>query len=111
MPENKRGALERYVFDPENQDQNANHAPVGPNDDLARAAELLYLILNHSFETSGTPLRCEQHGQQEDIQGLYWRCKEKLDQVSQDPDKTGFLAMSILEHTWELARDLVLCPV
>ena len=111
MPENKRGALERYVFDPENQDQNANHAPIDPNDDLARAAELLYLILNHSFETSGTPLRCEQHGQQEDIQGLYWRCKEKLDQVSQDPDKTGFLAMSILEHTWELARDLVLCPV
>lgn len=78
---------------------------------LAKAMELLYRVINASYTTSGTALRGEWRGQQEDLQGIYWKCKELLEKINKDPDKTGFLAMSVLEHAWDMARELVLCPV
>lgn len=87
------------------------NAPPGQAVVLESAMELLYSILNASFTTSGTPLRGEWNGHQEDIQGIYWKCKEQLDKTCKDPEKTGFLAMSVLEQAWSMARELVLCPV
>lgn len=91
----------------------AKNSGVPPCQDgaLEEAMELLYRILNASFTTSGTPLRCEWNGHQEDIQDIYWKCKEQLGKTCKDPEKTGFLAMSVLEHAWSMARELVLCPV
>lgn len=85
--------------------------PASTDSELAEAMELLYAVMNASYASSGTPLEVEENGQRESIQGLYWRCKETLCKIGSNPDKTGFLAMSALEHTWELARGLVLCPV
>lgn len=89
----------------------SNNVPPGQSDALEEAMDLLYRILNASFTTSGTPLRGEWNGHQENIQGIYWKCKEQLDKACKDPEKTGFLAMSVLEHAWSMARQLVLCPI
>ena len=77
--------------------------------DLPNALELLYNILQGSFHAAGTALEHEINGQRETVQSLYWKCKELLEQVGTDFNKTGFLAMSVIEKTYNDARPLILC--
>lgn len=107
LDQKNKSSLQKFRFDNEGSDA----AMPDTDDSLAEAMELLYQVLNQSYATSGTPLEVDENGQRQSVQGLYWRCKELLEQVGNNPEKTGFLAMSVLEHTWELARGLVLCPV
>lgn len=106
--ESGKNSLEKYK---PQQDDGPDLDMSGQDAALAEAMALLYDILNASFTTSGTPLRGEWHGQDEDIQGVYWKCKELLEKINKDPEKTGFLAMSVIEHAWSMARALVLCPI
>lgn len=77
--------------------------------DLPNALELLYNILQGSFHAAGAALEHEINGQRETVQSLYWKCKELLEQVGTDFNKTGFLAMSVIEKTYNDARPLILC--
>lgn len=77
--------------------------------DLPHALELLYDILQGSFHAAGTALEREINGQRETVQSLYWKCKELLEKVGTDFNKTGFLAMSVVERTYNDAKPLILC--
>ena len=81
------------------------------DDNLAEALELLYQVMNRSYQTSGAALEVDVHGQRQTVQNLFWDCKGLLDKINQAPEKTGFLAMSVIEQTWGIARALVLAPV
>lgn len=101
---NNRYSLEKFRED-------EGHDTMGTDAELAEAMDLLYDVMNASYASSGTPLEIDRNGQRESIQGLYWKCKELLDKANKNPEKTGFLAMSILEQTWSLARQIALCPL
>ena len=78
---------------------------------VAEAAELLYDILNASYACSRTCLSVEINGNEETVQSLYWKCKDLLERTSRYPEKTGFLAMSVLDQTWQSAKPLCLLPL
>lgn len=79
--------------------------------DIIEASELLYGILDASYTCSGTCLKMEINGKKEDIRSLYWRCKELMEQIAKGGRKIGFLAMSVLEQTFEQALPLLLAKV
>lgn len=76
--------------------------------DILEAAELLYEILNASYVCSGTCLEREINGHRETIRSLYWNCKERMEQIAKGGEKTEFLSMSVLEHTFNQAYTLLL---
>lgn len=78
---------------------------------VTEAADLLYALINHSFETSGTVLRSEINGDKKTIQDLYWSCKEQMKKIAEIGSKANFLQMSVLENTWNEAMPLLLVPL
>lgn len=81
------------------------------DNDLTVAADLLYEIINHSYQCSGTCLQTKIHDQAFDIQSLYWNCREKLEEIIKGGDKTAFLGISVLEDTFNRVLPLLLVPV
>ncbi|MCM1296528.1 MAG: hypothetical protein NC311_13400 [Muribaculaceae bacterium] len=82
-----------------------------PGSELTRASDLLYELLDASFRCSRDALETEINGHHENVQGIYWKCKDLLDQIFQHGDKAGFLAMSAIEQSWNWARPLLLLRV
>lgn len=80
-----------------------------PESDIARAADLFYGLLNGSFQCSENCLDIEINGHRENVQGIYWKCKDLMDQIGRHGEKAGFLAMSAIEQCWQWAKPLVLC--
>lgn len=81
------------------------------SDGLMEASNLLYQLLNASYMCSGTPLETVINGQREDIRSLYGKCKDKMQRTLSGGEKTEFLAMSILEDTFQKAYPLLLINV
>lgn len=79
--------------------------------DLIEAAELLYQLLDGSYACSGTCLETRINGEREDIRGLYWKCKDLMEQIQKGGEKTEFLAMSVLEQTFRQAYPLLLVKI
>ena len=102
-----RNALDRFL--PENADGTA--ALPGTDDVLPEALELLYAVLQDTFHADGGALEAEYNGQRETVQSLYWKAKELLEKTMLDPEKTGFLAMSVIEQTYERAKPLLVARV
>ena len=44
--------------------------------EIMEASELLYGILNDSYQCSGTCLEREVNGQRKTIRDIYWECKD-----------------------------------
>ena len=80
----------------------------GSESDVSMVSDLLYELINHSYETSGTALTITINEHEENLQSLYWRCKESLEKVSAAGEKVDFLIMSILEDTWRKVKPLLL---
>lgn len=86
-------------------------ALAGADELLPEAMELLYGLLQGSFHAAGTALETEINGQRETVQSLYWKTKELLEKTMADPEKTGFLTMSVIEQTYNNAKPLLLARV
>lgn len=80
----------------------------GGEPDIIEASELLYKLLNASYQCSGTCLETKINDQREDIRSLYWKCKELMEQIEKGGKKTSFLSMSVLEQTFKQAYPLLL---
>lgn len=91
---------------------NANENPLPDMDGiLPEALDLLYAVLQDSFHADGGSLETEYNGQRETVQSLYWKAKELLEKTMIDPGKTGFLAMSVIEQTYERAKPLLVARI
>ena len=69
-------------------------------DDLSRAAELLYSILNESTRYAYDALELEDNGSTKRITTLYHECVDLMKKAAIGGEKTAFLSMSILEGTF-----------
>lgn len=76
--------------------------------EIMEASELLYGILNDSYQCSGTCLEREVNGQRKTIRDIYWECKDLMERAAKGGEKTEFLTMSILEQTFRQASPLLL---
>lgn len=97
--EDKKQSLEKYNLQPESADM-----------DVRKAADLLYDILNTSYACSGNCLETEKNKELINISSIYWKTKSLLDKISENHEKIGFLAMSVLENAYRDAKPLLLCP-
>lgn len=59
-------------------------------DTVKNAAELLYDLINHSYETSNTPLTVEINGDNQDIRDFYWNCCDQMKQISKAGQRPTF---------------------
>lgn len=98
--EDKNRSLEQYAI-----------TDIPETDDTAQAANLLYDILNASYACSGTCLETEKNEERMTVQSIYWDVKHRLEKVCKNYEKTGFLAMSVIEDGYRTAKPLLLCPV
>ena len=80
-------------------------------DTVKKAAELLYDLINHSYETSKTPLTVEINGDNQDIRDFYRNCCDQMKQISKAGQKADFLQMAVLEDTWNKVIPLILVPL
>lgn len=80
-------------------------------DTVKKAAELLYDLINHSYETSMTPLTVEINGDNQDIRDFYRNCCDQMKQISKAGQKADFLQMAVLEDTWNKVISLILVPL
>lgn len=76
--------------------------------EIMEASELLYGILNASYQCSGTYLEREINGNRKTILTIYWECKDLMERAAKGSEKTEFLIMSILEQTFRQAYPLLL---
>lgn len=79
--------------------------------DVAEAAELLYDLLNHSYQCSRDCLEIEINNHRENIQSLFCSCQENIDKLQKIGAKANFLAMSVLEDTFKKCLPLLLVRV
>lgn len=79
--------------------------------DIKEAADLLYEVINHSYQCSGTYLETEVYGERTNIRNLFWLCKEQMHQLEKGGHKTAFLSMSVMEDTFKKCLPLLLVPV
>ena len=79
--------------------------------ELLEASNLLYEVINASFQCSGTCLETIINDQRFNLRDLYWKCKRDMETAEKGGPKTEFLKMSILEDTFKNALPLLLVPV
>lgn len=79
--------------------------------DIKVAADLLYDVINHSYQCSGNCLEIETNGSRKSLSNLFLECKEKIEQLEKGGQKVVFLSMSILEDTFKKCLPLLLVPV
>lgn len=90
---------------------NLDKKEISDSEEIKIAADLLYEIINHSYQCSGTCLETYFNEQRFDIQSLYWECKNNLNKIEKGGEKTAFLGMSVLEDTFKKVLPLLLVPV
>lgn len=76
--------------------------------DISKAAELLCGLMDASYACSGAHLEAVINGQRESVRSLCWKCRGMMEQIAKGGEKTDFLAMSVLEQTFEQVLPLLL---
>lgn len=78
---------------------------------VSEAADLLYKVINHSYESSGNCLRIDIYGKQASLSDLFHHCEDTLKLIEVAGSKGAFLSMSVLEDTFKKCLPLLLVPL
>lgn len=84
--------------------------PIGEyhDNDIDTAMLLLFDIMDTSFACSENCRETVINGEHKNISSLYWDCRRLFEEAGSNPERTGFLLMSIIEQKWMQVKPLLL---
>lgn len=84
---------------------------ISSNEDIIKAERLLFDIFNASLTAVGDHYEVEVNGSRKGLSSLYRECRKRMEMIAEIGPKADFLAMVVLENTFETALPLLFFSV